>query len=110
MIRITCLALAAFPFAALAASADGNHANHAIKLEGAILSDADSTKIAALDILAAHAHRKGNVVTFHMTTQGTAGTEFPAAIGSVDGSDVWSYVWPTSLAPPLWALKAVPGF
>ena len=96
MIRITCLAFAMLPFAALVASADGNHA---IKQDGAILSDADTTKVAAFDILAAHAHRKGNIVTFHMTTQGTAGTDVPGTTGAVGGSDVWSYVWPTSLDP-----------
>ena len=56
--------------AASAALADGTHAQHQ---DGGILSGADSDKVASLDILAAHAHRDGNKVTFHMTTNGTAG-------------------------------------
>ena len=78
--------------------AEGNH-DHALQQDGAILSDADPSKVAAFDILAAHAHRDGNVVTFHMTTNGTAGSDVPAATGAVGGADVLSYVWPTSLDP-----------
>ena len=73
--------------------------NHAIDTEGAIPSEADSSKTPAFDILAAHAHRDGNSITFHMTTGGTAGAEKPAAHGSLGGAPVWSYVWPTSLDP-----------
>lgn len=76
--------------------AAGDHAAH---MEDAVVSPADTSKVAAFDILAAHAHRKGNNVTFHMTTNGVAGADQPAAIGAVGGSDVWSYVWPTSLDP-----------
>ncbi|WP_170414558.1 hypothetical protein [Ruegeria arenilitoris] len=78
------------------AFADGNHAIHQ---DGAIISSADASTVADFDILAAHAHRNGNTVTFHMTTNGSAGTSVPAATGEVGGSDVWSYVWPTSLDP-----------
>ncbi len=79
-----------------AASADGTHAIHQ---DGAILSDADPAKVAAFDILGAHAHRKGNLVTFHMTTNGVAGAEVPAATGALGGAAVLSYVWPTALDP-----------
>lgn len=79
-----------------AAWADANHAAHQT---GAILSEADPSKVAAFDILGAHAHRTGNGVTFHMTTNGVAGAQTPAAKGAVGGADVLSYVWPTSLDP-----------
>ncbi|RLJ41323.1 hypothetical protein BCF46_3115 [Litoreibacter meonggei] len=78
--------------------AAGDH-GHAVKQDGAILSDADASKIAAFDILGAHAHRNANTVTFHMTTNGVAGSDVPTATGAVGGSDVLSYVWPTSLDP-----------
>lgn len=81
-----------------AAWADASH-THAIDQQGAILSDADTAKVAAFDILGAHAHRDGNVVTFHMTTNGVAGAEVPAPSGEVGGAEVLSYVWPTSLDP-----------
>ncbi len=78
--------------------AEGDH-THAVQQDGAILSDADQSKVAAFDILGAHAHREGNVVSFHMTTNGIAGADVPAATGALGGADVLSYVWPTSLDP-----------
>ena len=76
--------------------ADGSHAIHT---EGAVLSESDPYKVASFDILAAHVHRKGNTVTFHMTTNGVAGEDIPESVGEAAGSHVWSYVWPTSLDP-----------
>lgn len=73
--------------------------NHAIHQDGAITSVADASKTAAFDILAAHAHRDGHLVTFHMTTNGVAGTEQPDPVGALGGAPVLSYVWPTSLDP-----------
>jgi len=95
----TSLAILALSAGAAFADANHKHSSHAIKQEGAILSDADTAKVASFDILAAHAHRKGNVVTFHMTTNGTAGADVPEATGEVGGASVLSYVWPTSLDP-----------
>lgn len=85
--------------AALLATAAYADQNHAIHQEGAIASAADSSKVAAFDILAAHAHRDGRLVTFHMTTSGVAGAEQPNPNGALGGAPVYSYVWPTSLDP-----------
>lgn len=95
------LAAGVIIFSGQAAFADKNHNHdtHAINQKGAVLSDADSTKTASFDILAAHVHRNGNQVTFHMTTNGKAGADKPQAKGEVPGATVWSYVWPTSLDP-----------
>ncbi|MGB3146139.1 MAG: hypothetical protein WBA91_00115 [Paracoccaceae bacterium] len=71
----------------------------AVDQEGAISSAADATKTAAFDILAAHASRDGNQVTFRMTTAGVAGAEQPNPVGALAGAPVFSYVWPTSLDP-----------
>ena len=79
-----------------AATADQSHAIHQ---QGAVTSKANSNVLAAFDILAAHAHRDGRVVTFHMTTHGVAGSETPAPAGELAGAPVLSYVWPTSLDP-----------
>ena len=84
---------------ASAAIAGGDHETHAINQEGAVKSVADPSKVSSFDILAAHVHRKGNTVTFHMTTNGKAGADRPQSIGKVGGANVWSYVWPTSLDP-----------
>ncbi|WDR06873.1 hypothetical protein PSQ90_05330 [Devosia rhodophyticola] len=79
-----------------AATADENHA---VNQDGAVISPADTAKVAAFDILAAHAHRDGRRVTFHMTTNGTAGSDTPTPVGDLAGAPVLSYVWPTSLDP-----------
>lgn len=91
---IALATLASFP-----AHADGTHASHAVNQEGAVISPEDASKTAAFDIVAAHVHREGRVVTFHMTTAGTAGSQTPEPAGSLGGAPVLSYVWPTSLDP-----------
>ena len=73
--------------------------NNAIHQKGAVVSDADATKVEALDILAAHVHSNGNTVTFHMTTNGIAGAEIPTPVESLGGAPAYAYVWPTSLDP-----------
>ena len=87
---------AAAAFIATGAFADGSHAIHQ---DGAVASEPDASKVTSFDILAAHVHRDGTIVTFHMTTNGEAGADTPEAIGAVGGASVWSYVWPTSLDP-----------
>jgi hypothetical protein len=79
-----------------AAFADGTHARDQ---DGAIASVASPALLADFDILAAHAHREGNKITFHMTTNGRAGGTTPTPLGGVGGAPVLSYVWPTSLDP-----------
>ncbi len=96
MTNLISITTAAIALAAGAAFAGGDHA---ADMHDVVQSPADSSKVAAFDILAAHAHRTGNTVTFHMTTNGTAGSQIPATKGAVGGADVWSYVWPTSLSP-----------
>ncbi|MEP3277992.1 MAG: hypothetical protein ABJN26_14500 [Stappiaceae bacterium] len=81
------------------ADAGGDHTSHAIHQDGTVTSAADQSKAAAFDILAAHVHRHGRTVTFHMTTNGVAGADKPQATGQFGGSTVYSYVWPTSLDP-----------
>ena len=72
---------------------------HAVHRDDAIKSPASKDKVAAFDILAAHVHRKGTVVAFHMTTNGIAGSEIPEAVGKLAGAPAATYVWPTSLDP-----------
>ncbi len=73
--------------------------NHATNQETAIRSAQKTGITASFDILAAHAHRKDNRITFHMTTGGKAGATMPQPRGSLGGAGVFSYVWPTSLDP-----------
>jgi hypothetical protein len=79
-----------------AAVADGNHAKD---MDDAVASPQNSQINASFDLLAAHAHRDGQVVTFHLSTVGEAGAEQPKATGQLAGASVYAYVWPTSLDP-----------
>jgi hypothetical protein len=88
--------------AALAATTTWAHdpgVGLALEQEGAVLSPSDVAKVASFDILAAHVHAEGSEVTFHMTTNGVAGTDVPAPVGDLASAPVWSYVWPTTLDP-----------
>ena len=71
----------------------------ALSQTGAILSPASPAGEASFDILAAHVHRDGMKLTFHMTLNGAAGARKPEPFGALAGAPVWSYVWPTSLDP-----------
>lgn len=53
--------------------------------------------LAPFDIVHTKITTKGNVATFHMAVSGKAGKNKPVAKGKLAGSDVFSYVWPTSL-------------
>ena len=90
------LVLAALPVAALAG---GSHSDHAIHQKGAVLSPENAEIDQNYDILAAHVHRSGRTVTFHMTLKGTAGGTTPEPAGQLAGAPVEAYVWPTSLKP-----------
>lgn len=91
------------------AFAGGDHRNHAVNMKDAVRSAADKSKVAAFDILAAHIHKKGRTVTFHMTTNGVAGAKTPKPVGDLGGANVLSYVWPTSLDPSTVGFKGKTG-
>lgn len=81
--------LAALPGAALA---DGAH-DHS----GGIASDAGNATLAPFDIVHTRITAEGNVATFHMAVSGVAGEARPTPNGALAGSEVFAYVWPTSL-------------
>lgn len=81
------------------AFAGGGHEHHALHQEDAILSPENHAVDPNYDILAAHVHRDGRIVTFHMTLKGTAGATVPEKAGQLAGAPVEAYVWPTSLPP-----------
>ncbi|MEM7446410.1 MAG: hypothetical protein AAF414_24030 [Pseudomonadota bacterium] len=94
--KIAALTAIGLVLAAGPALADDGHAIHQ---DGAVLSPAGTADVAAFDILAAHIHRNGNTVTFHMTTNGVAGADMPEPAGPNADAPAYVYVWPTSLDP-----------
>ena len=85
--------------AALVAGIGTAPAHEAEKHAGGIRADANKATIAEFDIVHAKIATEGNVATFHMAVSGKAGASRPAATGQLAGSEVFSYVWPTSIDP-----------
>jgi len=54
-------------------------------------------KLAPFDIVHAKITTEASVATFHMSVSAKAGTNKPTATGKLAGSNVFSYVWPTSM-------------
>jgi hypothetical protein len=89
MRRALFLAALALPCAALA---DGAH-DHS----GGIQAAAGNAALAPFDIVHTRITTEGNVAVFHMAVSGAAGETKPAPTGALAGSEVFAYVWPTSL-------------
>ncbi len=64
---------------------------------GSIQSPTNEATLAPFDIVYTKISTEGNIATFHMTVSGSAGTIKPTPAGKLAGSDVFSYVWPTSI-------------
>jgi hypothetical protein len=62
-----------------------------------IASPVDTTKLAAFDIVQADIEASDNGLTFKMQVSKAAGKTIPTATGKLEGSDVFSYVWPTKI-------------
>lgn len=89
-------ALAALAFAGLqpGSAALAHNGN-----ESGIQAEASESVTAPFDIVHAKIGTDGNVATFHMAVSGRAGDNRPTPAGKLAGSDVFSYVWPTSIDP-----------
>ncbi len=94
MTRITRLCHATAGLAALlscgAALADGSHYHSG----GITAATGDA---APFDIVHARITSEGRVATFHMAVSGKAGESRPTPTGALAGSQVFAYVWPTTL-------------
>ncbi len=67
--------------------------------QGGIIVARKAGVAAPFDIAHAKITTEGNVAVFHMAVSGRAGVTRPVAKGKFAGSDVFSYVWPTSIDP-----------
>jgi hypothetical protein len=66
---------------------------------GGIQSKPTRTTKAPYDIVHTKITTEDNVAVFHMAVSGKAGTSKPTKTGKLAGSNVFSYVWPTSMDP-----------
>lgn len=92
MKRLVCtLALLGSSVAATAHDTGPHSGGIAVAPASAVLAD--------FDIVHAKLSTEKNVAIFHMAVSGKAGATRPAATGKLAGSDVFSYVWPTTIDP-----------
>ena len=81
-------------------AASAAHAHETGKPHSGGIATAANPKVKAdYDIVHTKITTDGNVATFHMAVSGNAGRTTPARTGKLAGSDVFSYVWPTSIDP-----------
>ncbi len=64
---------------------------------GEIKAEAGNAKMANFDIVNAKVTASDNWLTFQMNVSGKAGKTTPTPTGKLEGSDVFSYVWPTKI-------------
>ncbi|HEX5372336.1 MAG TPA: hypothetical protein VFW84_06340 [Aquabacterium sp.] len=63
----------------------------------------------AFDIIHTQVRTEGNTAIFHMAVSGKAGVTRPTRSGKLAGSQVFSYVWPTSMDPAVVGFEAKSG-
>jgi hypothetical protein len=104
------VATSAFALSLVATSAHAHeHAKHAQQHTGGIQTKATKAVKAPFDIIHTKVTTEGNVAVFHMAVSGKAGASKPAKSGKLAGSQVFSYVWPTSLDPSIVGFEAKAG-
>ncbi|GGJ40376.1 hypothetical protein [Deinococcus roseus] len=62
-----------------------------------VSSPSGNAKSPHFDVVKTQVFKKGTFLVFQMKLSDKAGTELPAATGQLGGSQVYSYVWPTTL-------------
>ncbi len=99
MTTAIALAMAAGSFATYAHDPHETGRKAADGHAGGIASAPSEAVRADFDIVHTRISTAGRVATFHMAVSGKAGATRPAASGKLAGSEVFSYVWPTSIDP-----------
>ena len=67
--------------------------------DGGITAEAGNAKVADFDIVHARVTIDGGEAVFRMAVSGRAGETTPTPTGKLTGSEVFAYVWPTSIDP-----------
>lgn len=70
---------------------------HQSEHKNGIQAQAKNTKLASFDIVHSKISTENNVATFHMSVSKNAGKSKPTKTGKLAGSEVFSYVWPTTI-------------
>lgn len=66
---------------------------------GGIAAEAGNAQVADFDIVHARVAVEDGEIIFHMAVSGKAGETKPTSTGTLAGSEVFAYVWPTGIDP-----------
>ena len=99
----------AMALAATAAVAAPIALAHDAAHEGGVKTRAGTTAKPPFDIVHTRISTEGNQAIFHMAVSGAAGASRPARSGKLAGSQVFSYVWPTTIDPSAAGFEAKSG-
>lgn len=99
------LAATGLVLAAMSVPSFAHEGEHA----GGIASKPNAGVKPPYDILHTKVTTEGNVATFHVHVSGKAGALKPARTGKLAGSNVFSYVWPTTIDPSAVGFEAKSG-
>lgn len=103
---LVCAAVVlAFAFAVAHPASAHDRKAHA----GGIQAKKGSSKAAPFDMVHAKISTKGNTAIFHMAVTGRAGKTKPTPVGTLANSDVFAYVWPTSIDTSVVGFEAKAG-
>jgi len=80
-----------------------------LSIAGGVMSKSSIPDKPSFDIQKALIKRDGQNLVFRMDVAGKAGSNVPASIGQLKGSEVYSYVWPTSFDPSTVGFSAKAG-
>lgn len=73
---------------------------HSVDTKGQPIESKTDKKVkATFDMVKTSIRTEGNVAVFEIESSARAGTSKPSKVGKLAGSQVFSYVWPTSLNP-----------
>ena len=98
-IQAVALALISLAACSQLPSAQTGSAQPSHSHTGGISNPASPAVLAPFDIVHAKITTDGNTAVFHMAVSGKAGATRPIPTGQFAGSEVFSYVWPTTIDP-----------
>lgn len=104
--HLTGALMAALACTSVWAHGEAHKADHSGGIRPQSVKRADQ---AAFDIIHTKISTKGNLAIFHMAVSGKAGQSHPTPSGKLAGSQVFSYVWPTTLDPAVVGFDAKSG-
>ncbi len=99
----------AFAATVLSLGVAGASAHSGEKHSGGVKAETGNAERASFDVIRAKITTDGNTAVFHMGVSSKAGETRPTPSGELAGSEVFAYVWPTTVDPSQVGFEPDPG-